>query len=272
MHGSKPMANPIPDHPLVPLARLLARTGAAPDLRLRVPTAAGWVPATVLADPGSPLLGRLVRQGAARWDTSPHVAALLTWKHYAHLVTLPVALGWAWNRRVPLVEAGRVRFRHDPSGLQIALDRVAVAVLPRDPCAGAPGTVVAADEAALLAATRAALVEAHLALVAAALRRLAPVGERPLRGSVAAALALPLVRLAAILPGDPLAGALELVAGIGPDLPALIELVPAGGAAGTSPPGLRRRTCCLAWAAPGLRACDSCPLRARAARQPCASR
>jgi hypothetical protein len=93
------------------------------------------------------------------------------------------------------------------------------------------------------------------------------VGERPLRGSVAAALAQPLVRLASVLPGDPLTDAFELVAGIGPDLPALIDLVQADG---TRQPRLRRRTCCLAWAAPGLDACESCPLRHRSARQPCA--
>jgi ferric iron reductase protein FhuF len=268
MRGAKTMPNPLPDHPLAPLARLLARAGAVtPSLGLRATAGAGWMPANLLADPGAPLLERLVRRGAERWDTSPRVAALLTWKRYAHQVTLPVALGWACNRRVPLVEADRVRIRRDPSGLRVALDRVAVAVLPRDPCAGTPGTVVVEDEAALLAAARAALVDGHLAPVAAALRRLAPVGERPLRGSVAAALAQPLVRLASVLPGDPLTDAFELVAGIGPDLPALIDLVQADG---TRQPRLRRRTCCLAWAAPGLDACESCPLRHRSASQPCA--
>jgi hypothetical protein len=259
------MADPFPDHPLAPLAQLLARAGASPSPRLHAP--AGSVPANVLADPCSPLLAQLVRRGAARWNTSPYVAALLTWKRYAHQVTLPVALGWAYNRRVPLVEAGRVRVRRDPCGLQVALDRVDVAILPNDPCAGAAGTLVVEGEAALLAATRAALVDRHLAPVAAALRRLAPVGERALRGSVAAALALPLVRLASDLPGDPLADALELVAGIGPDLPELIDVVPAEGAGS---PRLRRRTCCLAWAAPGLGACESCPLRGWAEGQPCA--
>lgn len=257
------------DDPLEPLVRLLARArragraaGVHPDLRLGEEPPPGWVPAHQLADAALPHLQDLVLSGAREWRAGPYAAALLSWKRYAHWVTLPLALGWALNRRVPLVAADRVRVRVGRTGPRVALAGPDVAVLPDDPCAGMPGTTVVADEEALLAAARTALVECHLAPVAAALRALVPVAERPLLGSIAAALAQPLVTLAPMLPGDPVTAVPALMGGVGPDLAALVDLVPVTTAAGATTLSLRRRTCCLAFAVRGLSPCESCPLGA----------
>jgi hypothetical protein len=156
--------------PLAPLAALVASVtapGRAATVSLGRPIAsdaAGWLPAGHLADPRRPHLGDLLRILAARWGAQPRPAALLAWKIYSHRIALPVALGWALNRRVPLVamEQVLVRWEGVQPWLRMAVPRPFLAVLPSDRCAGAPGTVVVEDERALLATVRAALIDGQV--------------------------------------------------------------------------------------------------------------
>ena len=253
-----PHANALLVDPLAPLAELLDTIGRSRDavgVNLEASHAAGWVPARLLADPGLPFLADLVHRAARETGATTRPAAMLTWKRYSYWVTFPVALGWALNRRVPLVDLDRILVEPSPSP-RVALTRAEVALLPDDPCAGAPSAIVVEDEAQLLATARSTLVVRNLAPVAAALRRLVRVGEPVVWGSVAAALAQPLVRFAPLLPSAPLTAPSRLVAGVAPELSRLIDLTPVDGEGALS---LRRRTCCLAFAVPGLEMCHGCP-------------
>ena len=125
------------------------------------------MPATALTD-GS-RLPDLLDAAARRWRGGiPHAAAALAWKAYSYWLALPAVLGWASARRVPLLDADR---RADPlRGPPAAAHHrpappTTVAVLPSDPLAlaGLPEVRVVADEAALLAALRASLLDGHLA-------------------------------------------------------------------------------------------------------------
>ena len=253
--------------PLAPLVDLLAllgeggqAAGVHPGLRIGSPLPDGWLPALALADAEGPELSAAIKRTAERWEASWHAAAGMLWKAYAYWAALPVALGWALNRRVPLagVDGVAVRFQDGPPYLAVALQRATVAVLPGDPAAASPGVTTAADARDLLARLRASLIDGHLAPIAEALHRATRVGRRPLWGSVAEALAWPLIAFAPALPGDPVAEARALLAGMGPGIGQLVEIVPA--AAGQERPAIRRRTCCLAFTAPGLGFCASCCL------------
>ncbi|TDB87547.1 hypothetical protein, partial [Actinomadura sp. 7K534] len=76
--------------------------GVAPGLR---PTGGGWFPVADLAARPRERLGALIAEAERRWQAPPHVAAALWWKNFSYWTTLPVALGWALNRRVPVLTA-----------------------------------------------------------------------------------------------------------------------------------------------------------------------
>jgi hypothetical protein len=203
---------------------------------------AEWVRAAELArEPNGGLLG-LVDETADRWGAPRHVAASVLWKTYAYWHTLPMALGWALGRRVPLMRLGDTLVRSSEAGVTIAARTVTVAVLPDDSLAGTPGTVVVAD---LGAAIRGALIDGQRPLITA-LRALARVGERTLSGSTAEAIVHPLLTL------GPYAEAARLLKEIGPPVDGLV--CPADG-------GYRRRTCCLWATLPAAEPCSTCCIR-----------
>ncbi|MEU7756986.1 IucA/IucC family C-terminal-domain containing protein [Micromonospora sp. NPDC049171] len=218
----------------------------------------GWAPATTLLD-GS-RLPELLRGAAVRWGGTPHACAALAWKSYSYWTALPVVLGWASARRVPLLDPADVliHFEDHRPLLTMGLRRgTTVAVLPNDPLAlaGLPEVRVVADEAELLGALRASLLDAHLAPLITAIQSEVRVGTRTLLGSVASGIAHGILRAADGLPGstvqtiDTLLGAL--------DLADLIELVPGP----TGEPTVQRRTCCLAFTLPRPKVCQGCCVR-----------
>ncbi|MDL4771272.1 MULTISPECIES: ferric iron reductase [Thermomonosporaceae] len=218
---------------------------------LRAGAGPGWRPVT---DPG--VLDGLRASIAARYGAPPHVAAALAWKAYSWQAAFPVALGWVRGRRVPLMTAGHtvVRMLDDGSGVAVGLREVAVGVTAADPWAGRPGTVVVPDEAALAGLVRDTLLHGHLAPMVRALRARTRVGERPLWGSVAEALAAPMSgRHAGEVPGAA-ADAAALLARLGAPVAGLVE-------PSAEPVGVRRRTCCLWASLPGRSPCGTCCLK-----------
>ncbi|KAA9379061.1 (2Fe-2S)-binding protein [Microbispora cellulosiformans] len=197
----------------------------------------GWIPAAdLLREPYEGLLA-LVDETAARWNAPRHVAAALLWKTYGYWHTMPMVLGWALHRRVPLMRLEDTLVRPSAAGVTVAASRLTVAVLPDDPAAG--GTVVVPD---LAAAIRAAILDGQRPFVRA-LSAVARVGERTLWGSTAEAVAHPLLTL------GPYAEAARLLEEIGPPVAGL--LAPDGD-------GYRRRTCCLWITLPDAEPCSSC--------------
>lgn len=238
----------VPGEPLRPLTELLAAQAARYDGVLGVvpsllAAGPGWIPAADLARPPYRELRRLIEATAARYRAPVHVGASLLWKAYAYWHVLPMATGWALNRRVPLMRLADTRVRESAAGVTLAATRITVAVLPDDPCAGAPGTVVTTD---LAAAVREALLDGQLPLVRAigALTRL---GARNLWGSTAEAFAGPLLDQG--LRYADLAG---LLAAIGEPVAGLLAL---------GPDGYRRATCCLWVTLPGEEPCPTCCVR-----------
>ncbi|WP_067490523.1 hypothetical protein [Actinomadura hibisca] len=235
--------------PLVALLRDIAARRDDPlgvEPALRAGAAPGLLAAT---DPRLP--GALTAKAATRWDAPPHIAAALAWKGYAYWTALPVALGWALNRRVPLfpADATLVRVLDEAPYLVVGLREVSVAVTAADPCAGGPGTVVVPDEAALLALVRDVLLRGHYVPFVRALRTATRAGERGLWGTAAEALASP---VAHAVPGA--ADAVRaLLDGLGAPVAGLVELT-------ADPPSVRRRTCCQWVKLSGNTACSTCCL------------
>jgi ferric iron reductase protein FhuF len=180
-----------------------------------------WTAVTELArEPYTPLIG-LVDETAARWNAPRHVGAALFWKTYTYWATLPMALGWALDGRVPIMRLADTYVKSSPAGVTVAATRVSWA-------SGAE-------------AVREALFESQAPLVRA-ICALTKVGERTLWGSTAEAFAHPLTQL---VPGDCMA----LLRSIGEPVDGLIE--PYGD-------GYFRRTCCLWITLPDVEACGSC--------------
>ncbi|MBP2707833.1 (2Fe-2S)-binding protein [Microbispora sp. RL4-1S] len=202
----------------------------------------GWLPVADLVREPYEGLRLLVDRTAERWGAPPHVAAALLWKTYGYWHTLPMALGWALERRVPLMRFGDTVVKESAAGVTVAATRVTVAVLPGDPLAGTPGTVVVPDAAT---AVREALADGQRPLITA-LGALTKVGERTLWGSTAEAVVHPLVLL-----GDQ-AGAARLLEDIGPPVAGLVT---------AEGDGFRRRTCCLWITLPEADPCSTCCVR-----------
>lgn len=247
--------------PLAPVSETLRRAFGTDDLPGLVPNLivtdeAGWQSATELADGSG--LPDLLAMATRQWRAAPHTAAALVWKAYAYWVALPALLGWASVRRVPLLHAGDVLVRYDGGQVRIGLARsVRVAVPPTDPLAldSRPDVQVVPDDAMLLAALRASLLDQHLAPVAEAISRRVRVGTRTLLGSVASGAAYAILRAADVLPGS----SVEMIGTVldALDLADLIDLVP--GPDGV--PTVQRRTCCLAFTLPQPKVCRGCCIR-----------
>jgi hypothetical protein len=269
---------------LAPVAGLLDLTypGAYPaGLRLDARPGPPWRTGAELTDPDQ--LEAVVGTVMRRYGATRHVAAALLWKTYTYRVVSPVVLGWALNRRVPLAIAERTLVRPGPGDnrLSTALIDPTVAVLPGDPLAGTPGTLTVPDEDALLAAAAQALFEEHLIPAVATFVARCKIGRRPLWGSVAEAVAHPLLiasprtsgGLADVGPppvrtqAGRLAQARRLLDGLGHGLADLLDLRPA-------PDGTpyRRRTCCLAFALPQYDYCATCCVPASLGTAPLESR
>ena len=245
-------------HPLGEVLESVAEVAPGfPPASLGGDETAVWYPASRIADPDGSALRALLDDAARRWRVGPHAAAALAFKGYAWAATLPVLVGWARHRRVPVPETGRIRvgISADMPYVRFDLAGAAVAVLPDDPAVAHPAALVVRDPDDLLGAARTALVDDHLAGVVAALHGATRVGERLLWGTVAEAIA----QLALLVPDgtvpDRVARARMLLDAFGERVRDLVEIVEGPGG-----PRVRRRTCCL-WftAADGRgRYCASC--------------
>ncbi|MGW5667535.1 hypothetical protein [Micromonospora sp. NPDC003776] len=231
--------------------------GLAPGL-LVTADEARWSPATRLID--GTLLPEFLAAATRRFGGTPHACAALAWKSYSYWTALPVVLGWASARRVPLLDPADVlvHFEDHHQLLTLGLrSSTTVAVLPGDPLAVAdhPGVRVVADEAALLGALRASLLDAHFLPLIAAIQTEVRLGTRTLLGSVASGIAHGILRASDALPGpagETIGTLLDTL-----ELSDLVELVP--GPAGE--PTVQRRTCCLAFTLPRPKICQGCCLR-----------
>jgi hypothetical protein len=222
----------------------------------------GWLPATRLLSDDGPAHDRrglddLLDAAKQRWGASPHVAAALAWRSYTYWLAMPVVIGWAVARRVPLLDPADVLVRmavtHDQPLLTMGLRRVRMAVLPGDPTAG-DVTVVESD-AALLRVLRTTLRDRHLDRLLERIRDRVNLGARTMLGSLASAIAYGVVR-GVDAPAAQLTAATEtLLATL--DVPDLVDLQP-------GPDGrleVRRRTCCLAFTLPEPKICSGCCLQ-----------
>ncbi|WP_030171562.1 (2Fe-2S)-binding protein [Spirillospora albida] len=221
--------------PLFERLRAIAATGmplgAVPGLR---PPGDGWAAVGELTVPPHDRLGELVGAVERQWDAPAHVAAALWWKSFSYWSTLPAVLGWALNRRVPVPapDTTMVRTIAEEPRMQVAATEFRVVTGDT----GELGEVIAGT---LLRDLHAPLIEALHALTRA--------GRRGLWGSVAEALADPLIWFADDLVDDPAAAARALLDAVGEPVAGLVEL-----------PGPRRRTCCLWVTLPGREPCSTC--------------
>jgi len=192
----------------------------------------GWQPATLFADPRTVVATGLLERPRRSWGAAPHTAAALAWKAYAWWLVNPVVLAYADGRPLP---------RLDHRNVEVALreERPYVEFRVIDPRP--------LPNAAVDARLRDTVLDAHLAPVAAALVATTRIGRRTLWGSVAEAVAYPLLQRR-----DP-GTAQRLLDALG--LSDLVTIV--------SPGQCVRRTCCQAIAVPGLGVCDSCPVQRR---------
>jgi hypothetical protein len=237
--------------------------GLVPGLLVTDPV--GWLPATALTD--GQRLPDLLDAAARRWRAAPHAAAALAWKAYTYWLALPPVLGWASARRVPLVRPEDVLVHFDDHRPLVTIglrQRVRVAVLPGDPLAitgaparlaGSPEIVVVPDEAALLAALRGSLLEAHLHPMLEQIQRRVRLGRRTLLGSLASGVAYAVLRAADALPGSCVTNIGTLLDAL--DAADLIELVPGVNGELT----VQRKTCCLAFTLPEPKICSGCCIK-----------
>ncbi|HWG99769.1 MAG TPA: hypothetical protein VNV66_10680 [Pilimelia sp.] len=132
-----------------------------------------------------------------------------------------------------------------------------VAVLANDPLAIAPRPEIKVvdDEAALLSALRAGLLDAHLNPLLDRVRGRVRLGARTLMGSLASGIAHALLRAADALPGSAVEAVDTVLGAL--DLADLVELMP--DQAGR--PTVQRKTCCLAFTLPKPRVCAGCCIR-----------
>ncbi|MEV0230539.1 hypothetical protein [Nonomuraea sp. NPDC050786] len=205
--------------------------GVEPDLVIEPDES--WTPVSELLREPYELLVGLIDETAARWKAPRHVGAALFWKTYSYWHTLPMALGWALDGRVPVMRPADTYFKVSEAGVTVAATRVSWG-------SGAQ-------------AIGGALAESQRPLVKA-IEAVAKVGERTLWGSTAEAFAHPLT---SVVPGD----YMRLLKELGPPVDGLIE--PAGD-------GYFRRTCCLWITLPDVEPCGSCCVLRPPRRRPAA--
>lgn len=232
--------------------------GLADGLVVAADPTAGWRPATSIVDGTG--LGELLDGPVRLWNAKPHAAAALAYKQYTYWLAMPAVLGWATARRVPLLDAGNVavRLAPRPPYLTFGMLRPTVAVLPDDPIAGAPDTVVMPSEPELLAVLRRTLLDRHVVPLVAATRRRVRIGAHTLYGQLAAGVAYVLADAGDLVP-EPARSARTLLDAL--DMTDLAGL-------DTGPDGtarVRRNTCCLAFVVPqlGARTCPECCVNRR---------
>ena len=188
------------------------------------------------------------------------MAAALAWKAYSYWLSLPVVLGWASARRVPLVTPDDVLLHFEEHRPLVTLGlrpSVRVAVLGTDPLAalGLPQVRVVHDDAELLGALRASLLDAHLTPLSAKIRESVRLGSRTLLGSVASGVAHGLIRAADVLPGPIVETVDTALRTLG-----VADLVEVNrGRAGEL--SVQRKTCCLAFTLPEPKVCTGCCIR-----------
>jgi Ferric iron reductase FhuF-like transporter len=250
-----PVAAPLA--PVTATLRAMFGTDDLPGLTagLLVTDEEGWVPASELAD--GTRVPALLAAAQHRWQASPHAAAALAWKAYTYWLALPVVLGWASARRVPLLYASDVLVRLDDHRplMTVGLRRsMSVAVLPSDPLASAavPEVRVVADEAELLGALRASLLDGHLTPMLHAIHQHVRLGGRTLMGSVASGVAYGVLRAADVLPGSSVETIGTLLRALGIDDLIELERGPSGELT------IQRKTCCLAFTLPRPKICAGC--------------
>ena len=202
-------------------------------------------------------LDHMLAAAGLRWAAGPAAAAALAWKTYTYQVAMPAVIGFGVARRVPLPrpEDLLVLYGARRPFLTVLARRQAVAVLPDDPIAGVPGTLVLPDEATMLAMVRETLVDGHLAPVLDQLRQRVRLGARTLWGSLASGVATGVSRAAADLRTPALPTATALLAALGVDDLVALTALPDGGLR------VRRNTCCLAFTLPGQPICSGCCIR-----------
>ncbi|NGM15007.1 hypothetical protein ENC19_21325 [Verrucosispora sp. CWR15] len=248
--------------PLAPVTATLRAMFGTDDLPglapgLLVVDEAGWAPATTLTGARLP---ELLDSAVRLWGGTPHASAALAWKAYSYWAALPVVLGWATARRVPLLDhtEALIHFADRRALVTVGLrESIPVAVLPNDPLAlaGLPQVRVVADERELLAALRATLLDGHLSPVVSAIQGKVRIGARTLLGSVASGIAHGLLRAADNVPGSTVEAIDTLLDAL--DLADLVELVPGP----NGEPVVQRRTCCLAFTLPQPKVCQGCCIR-----------
>ncbi|MGH3646110.1 MAG: hypothetical protein ACRDTM_02885 [Micromonosporaceae bacterium] len=228
--------------------------GVADPLRVTDPVAGGWISASALV--GGDALPLLLNGPVERWGAAPHAAAALAWKAYSYWLTLPAIVGLTCVNRVPLLDADNVlvQLSYQAPFVTVGMRRPAVAVLPDDRYAGAPGTVVVPDRDVLLRALADSLVTRHLGPLADATRARVRIGSRILSGSLAASVAYALRFISGLAPaGEGLAAQGKAIL----DALSVTDLVSMDEAAdGTI--AVRRHTCCLAFTVPQLSICSTC--------------
>lgn len=249
--------------PLAPITATLRTAFGTDDLPglhagLLVDEQTGWLPATELIHGDQ--LPRMLDSAARRWQAKRHAAAALAWKAYSYWVALPVALGWASARRVPLMRADDVLLRMDDDGplVDVGLRTgIPVAVLPHDPiaAAGLPEVLVVADEAELLRVLRISLLDQHMSPLLDEIHSRVKLGPRTLLGSLSSGIAYAVLQAADALPGSSTETIGTLLDAL--DIGDLIELVPGEDGAVT----VQRRTCCLAFTLPDPKICPGCCIR-----------
>ncbi|MFC6019279.1 IucA/IucC family C-terminal-domain containing protein [Plantactinospora solaniradicis] len=249
--------------PLAPVTATLRATFGTDELPglatgLLVSDETGWISATELVD--GTRLPELLEATRQRRGAQPHAAAALAWKSYTYWLALPVVLGWASARRVPLLHPADVLVQieeHRPL-VKLGLRRsTTIAVLPSDPLAlsGLPEVRIARSEAELLDALRASLLDAHLTPMLDALHSQVRVGARTLLGSVASGVAHGVLRAADSLPGGSAETIGTLLDALG--VADLVDLVPGP----TGELTVQRKTCCLAFTLPQPKVCAGCCIR-----------
>ncbi len=237
-----------------------ATRGLAPGLRLPWPTA-DWLPASALVS--GERLDETLDVAQRRWGAPAATAAALAWRSYTYWLAMPVVLGWATARRVPLADPAEVFVQatvdHARAPITFAWRRPRMAVLPHDPVANGPDVTIVTSEAELLRRLRTTLREDHLDPLLAQIQSRVRLGTRTLLGSLASAVAYAVVRgldQPALVQQETAHTLLSVL-----DVADLVALEP-------GPDGLRvqRRTCCLAFTLPEARVCSSCCVPAATGR------
>ena len=234
-------------------------------------TALGWRTAADLLADERALRASVAGYGEWLGAHSAPVASALAFKAYSWAVIELAVESWLLRHRVLDVSAPLVAVAGGAEGYRFRVDVPQVVVLPDDPLARSRGAVVAADEAELLDALRATLVDGHLAPAVEAFRRIRGGGARPLWGSVAQSLAYPATVADPDVVGDRAAAARVLLGLLPPDVAALVEVAEIQDAEGWRPM-LLRRTCCYAYALPAGDACTTCCLLSDSERDEVADR